>query len=893
MRIQSLLVLQCLLFCCLTGQAQNVGVNINNPAFTLDVRSTDDTSSGGELQLSTPSQTNFLRLFGGRLGDPNPFMAFHDMDTFHLVSTSADFSTYERKMTVYPSGEIGIGTDKPDGSLHVVGGSSIPFPTLRLTDTLDNFARIKMETTLGGDRFWDIAASSTPGFSLLNFYFQNDTAAQNLFSIQETSGAIVQRSFTNNSLHFFYNNAGQQGYHGFLGDNYYIYNTAYDGDLRFHTRGFARMIIDTLGYVGIRNISPRAELDISTYSTDDGSSLYMGNQDDSHFLRMFSGRQNLTTPLIYWKHGDVMQLGMANADDSGYTPFLSFDGKTIGVHNTGGSIFIGENAGAADNGDDNHNIAIGNDAMRDHRHGQFNIAIGRVALRFDTTGIQNIAIGDGSMYSSKYSFYNTAIGQSALSSAINVSSNTAVGYLALRQLVSGSGNTALGNWAMSGDTLGSNNTVVGVNAMSYAATGSNNVAVGAKAMRLAHGVNNTVLGFEAGEGDSTFFSGNVLLGYQAGKNITENNRLFIENSDSNSPLIYGEFDNNLLRVNGLHEVTGDLKVGDAFVVDESLERLGIGTQAPTVELHVADTDGFSYITTESGAGLDAILQLTDDASQGADHQWTMRRDGSDGGKLQWRHSNTHAMTLTPGGKLGIGGGGASPDYHLDVTGTINANKNVASGVAMRVDGKEALWSDGTKFSWGFGDASVTHNQFEKPISVGVGSGAVPGYTLEVKGTAGKPGGGSWANSSDRRLKQNIDTYTDGLDQVMQIEPVTFHYNDKSGYNTDPQYVGVIAQELQEITPYMVSENDKGYLDVDNSAMTYLLINAVQELSSLNEHLSDQLGTLTTRNRRLSHTVTDQQLQIENLQTQLDKTNTLFEALATRLADIESSTINNQ
>jgi hypothetical protein len=79
----------------------------------------------------------------------------------------------------------------------------------------------------------------------------------------------------------------------------------------------------------------------------------------------------------------------------------------------------------------------------------------------------------------------------------------------------------------------------------------------------------------------------------------------------------------------------------------------------------------------------------------------------------------------------------------------------------------------------------------------------------VDGSAGKPGGGSWTNSSDRRLKQNINDYGDGLDEVMRIRPVTFHYNDLSGYDTDPEYVGVIAQELQEVAPYMVSESEKG------------------------------------------------------------------------------------
>ncbi len=118
----------------------------------------------------------------------------------------------------------------------------------------------------------------------------------------------------------------------------------------------------------------------------------------------------------------------------------------------------------------------------------------------------------------------------------------------------------------------------------------------------------------------------------------------------------------------------------------------------------------------------------------------------------------------------------------------------------------------------------------------VGIGTInPGYLLEVNGTAGKPGGGSWTNTSDARLKQNVISYTDGLQSILSIHPVRFQYNERSGYDTSKEYVGVIAQELNAIAPYMIHTSDRvlpdgttGYLDVDNSAMTYMLINAVKE-----------------------------------------------------------------
>jgi hypothetical protein len=115
-------------------------------------------------------------------------------------------------------------------------------------------------------------------------------------------------------------------------------------------------------------------------------------------------------------------------------------------------------------------------------------------------------------------------------------------------------------------------------------------------------------------------------------------------------------------------------------------------------------------------------------------------------------------------------------------------------------------------------------------NVGIGTGA-PAFLLEVNGAAAKPGGGAWAVSSDARLKQDVKPYTDGLDRLMRIRPVTFRYNERSGHDTKPEYVGVLAQELKEVAPYMVGTFEKDsteYLNVDNSALIYMLVNAVKE-----------------------------------------------------------------
>lgn len=133
-------------------------------------------------------------------------------------------------------------------------------------------------------------------------------------------------------------------------------------------------------------------------------------------------------------------------------------------------------------------------------------------------------------------------------------------------------------------------------------------------------------------------------------------------------------------------------------------------------------------------------------------------------------------------------------------------------------------------------------------NVGIGTGA-PTAMLSVNGTANKPGGGSWTVFSDKRLKSDIKSYQDGLSTLLKISPVKYHYNEISGCDTNPEYVGVIAQELKEIAPYMVSNFKKDnteYLQVDNSAMTYMLINAVKEQQLQIQELLNRIESLEKR-----------------------------------------------
>jgi hypothetical protein len=133
-------------------------------------------------------------------------------------------------------------------------------------------------------------------------------------------------------------------------------------------------------------------------------------------------------------------------------------------------------------------------------------------------------------------------------------------------------------------------------------------------------------------------------------------------------------------------------------------------------------------------------------------------------------------------------------------------------------------------------------------------GSVKGF--EVRNGDAYTASGSVNSFSDARLKKAIIPFTDGLSFIQKINPVSFYYKENAPFATGRQQVGVIAQDLETVAPYMVDKvATDGYTDlrsVNNQAYVFLLINAVKEQQSqieqqkrVNEDLQQQINELKT------------------------------------------------
>jgi hypothetical protein len=178
-----------------------------------------------------------------------------------------------------------------------------------------------------------------------------------------------------------------------------------------------------------------------------------------------------------------------------------------------------------------------------------NTFIGLRAGYSNTTGYSNTFSGHEAGYSNSTGYRNTFSGYWAGRSSTTGWSNTFSGYRAGYSNTTGHDNTFSGNSAGCLNTTGYYNTFLGSGAGSSNTGGYFNTFLGVSAgISNIAGVCNTFLGVDAGALNTTG-SGNVFIGHKAGYNETGSNKLYIDNSDTSTPLIYGDFLANHVGIN--------------------------------------------------------------------------------------------------------------------------------------------------------------------------------------------------------------------------------------------------------------------------------------------------------------------------------------------------------
>ena len=216
--------------------------------------------------------------------------------------------------------------------------------------------------------------------------------------------------------------------------------------------------------------------------------------------------------------------------------------------------------------------------------------------------------------------------------------------------------------------------------------------------------------------------------------------------------------------------------------------------------------------------------------------WDVGQDGDSSFRINDNANGTFFRLVN--GRAGIGPGSPGAALHI--------NKNGSDDGLRITNGSTEVFNIGTlgeirganvshRFGGGTGFSNVLLNLSAETWDFGLNISG---------GDAGKPGGGSWANTSDVRLKKNIHDLDGALDTLLALRGVTYEYKDPEAIGElDGVRTGFIAQEVEEVIPDWVWEAQDGYKRVTIRGFEALTVEALRELEAENEELRSRLAAL--------------------------------------------------
>ncbi|HEX5112559.1 MAG TPA: hypothetical protein VFV79_06920, partial [Saprospiraceae bacterium] len=483
----------------------NVGINNSNPQYLLHV---DGNAKMQKAIIDDSLKTANLRITNGA---GNGYVLQSDLNGNAVWTSPASIFTDDWSLNgndIYNnnSGNIGIGANNPQDKLHVIGNLRVDQGRISFTNT--------GESIFIGDGAGDNDDLSNNSNVFIGQYAGQSTSTGSGNIAMGNSALLTNTSGNGNisvgEFSLFNNSTG--GLNVAIGQHALETNETGNSNLAIGFFSGLNSTGDDNTFIGIE----------AGFNTLGNGNVFLGRKagfDETGSNKLYIDNSETSAPLIYGDfstnkitiNDSLSTRHLLATQSSQVNGNLKINAGKISFTNSGQSVFIGDQAGNADDLSNNNSVFIGHQAGKANTNGANNIAIGAFALDEAANSNYNIAMGQDVMGVPGMSAnYNTGIGNFSLANVNSGSDNIAIGQNAGGAINDGARNVSIGNYALDANTVGGYNTVIGFEALGSNVNGNNNTVMGHYAGNLVTGSNNVLIGYNAGNGPTG--SGNIMIG---------------------------------------------------------------------------------------------------------------------------------------------------------------------------------------------------------------------------------------------------------------------------------------------------------------------------------------------------------------------------------------------
>lgn len=514
-------------------------------------------------------------------------------------------------------------------------------------------------------------------------------------------------------------------------------------------------------------------------------------------------------------------LGLGLADSPQFTN-LTLSGRTSGrvIYATTGGLLT-DSANMTFNGT---TLTLANDASisgltvgKGAGSVASNTAVGYQAGYSNVTGTDLVAVGYLAAYANTGD-YNTAVGRGAAQSTTSGSFNTSVGRTALNSNTTGSNNTALGGYALLSNTTASNNTAVGYQALYTNTTGSNIVAVGKGAL-----YSNTTASTNTAVGNEALYSNTV-----GTPNSAFGNSALRSNTTGSYNNAFGSTDLSIQAgalysntAGGANNAFGNAALGSNTTGSNNC---AFGHQSlvnnTTASNNTAVGYQAGYSNTTGGESV-FIGRRAGYTGNGSYNTFV----GSDAGRLSTGTNNTFVGVSN--GSTGACGEAMTTGSKNTIIGGYTGNQG---GLDIRTASNYIVLSDGDGNPRLYSNAA----QLFSPQTYAATTGAGANMFIFSDGAL-------YRSTSSLKYKKDVQNATHGLNEVMQLRPVTY----KGINDGELVFGGLIAEEVDALglTEFVQYADDGSPDALAYGQMVSLAFKAIQELNTKLEAQALEIATL--------------------------------------------------